>query len=70
MKSKNRDSAFDLLDIVGIVLAVLKVVGVEPVAHWSWIAVLSPFWIGIVAIMLFAALGAFFDDEKKEGKQG
>lgn len=53
-----------LLNTVGIVFVVLKLLSVEPVARWSWLWVLSPFWIGIAAslfvLVLFVAavLGA------------
>jgi hypothetical protein len=53
-----------LFTVVGIVFVVLKLVGVAPIAGWSWLWVLSPFWIGFVLaiafLVLFVGLGAFF----------
>lgn len=40
--------------LLGVIFVCAKVFGVEPVAHWSWLWVLCPFWIGIaiVAVVL------------------
>lgn len=48
------DNSLDALDVVGIILIVLKSIGVKPVASWSWWLVLSPFWIYIGALALIA----------------
>lgn len=41
-------------------LVVLKILAVEPVAHWSWLWVLCPFWGPIALIVaLFLVLGIF-----------
>jgi len=49
--SSNRKTGCTLnlgfLSTIGIIFIVLKFLSIEPVAHWSWIWVLSPFWIGI-----------------------
>lgn len=54
----------DLFTVVGIVFVVLKLVGVAPIAAWSWWWVLSPFWIGFaiafVFLVFFGGLVAFF----------
>ena len=46
------------LTVVGIVFFVLKLLAIEPVAHWSWAWVLCPFWIPPV-LCLFIAIGFF-----------
>lgn len=33
--------------VIGIVFIVLKLINVEPIAHWSWLWVLAPFWIPV-----------------------
>ena len=43
---------------VGIVFLVLKLLAIEPVAHWSWVWVLCPFWIPFM-LGLFIAIGFF-----------
>lgn len=52
-----------LFTVVGIVFVVLKLVGVAPIAGWSWLWVLSPFWIGlavaVVFLFLFLVVGGF-----------
>lgn len=41
--------AASLADIVGLIFIVLKVIGVEPVASWTWLQVLFPLIAGLVA---------------------
>jgi len=45
------------LGVVGIVFVVLKLLAVEPVASWSWVWVLCPFWIGLAlnAVLVLTA---------------
>ena len=62
------DNSLDALDVVGIILVVLKSIGVQPVASWSWWLVLSPFWIYIGALALIALLVWCVKDSKKEKK--
>lgn len=38
-------------DVLGIVFIVLKLTGT---IDWSWLWVLSPFWIGIILVILIA----------------
>ena len=50
------------LNTVGIVFLILKLLSIEPVSKWSWIWVLSPFWIGfalfgILILIWVVALG-------------
>ena len=43
------------LTVVGIIFVVLKLLAIQPVASWSWIWVLCPFWI-LIAIDVIAIL--------------
>ena len=58
------DNSLDALDVVGIILVVLKIIGVQPVANWSWWMVLCPFWIYIGALALMALLAWCVKDNK------
>ena len=42
---------------IGVVLVVLKCLGIAPVAEWAWAWVLAPFWMPIAAgiVLLLAA---------------
>jgi hypothetical protein len=44
------------LGVVGVVFVVLKLLSIEPVASWSWVWVLCPFWIGLAFDVLIALL--------------
>lgn len=45
------------ITVIGIVFVVLKLLSVPPIASWSWIWVLSPFWIGFaIDIALFVVI--------------
>lgn len=54
---KTSSGNLDVLDVVGIILIVLKIIGVEPVVGWSWWVVLSPLWIyvGVLVVVAFVA---------------
>ena len=41
----SRRAGYGLFSIIGILLIALKLIGVAPVASWSWWWVLSPFLI-------------------------
>ena len=43
------------LTVIGIVFVIFKLLSIQPVASWSWLWVLCPFWIGIAIdiILLF-----------------
>jgi small Trp-rich protein len=45
MSTNKNSGGIGCLNVTGIVFLVLKILSVEPIAHWSWIWVLSPFWI-------------------------
>lgn len=48
------------LTVVGIVFVILKLLEIEPVAHWSWWWVTLPFWlpyaIGLAIALLIIVL--------------
>ena len=46
----------NFLTMLALVFIVLKIVGVEPIASWSWWWVLSPIWIPIVFVLLLTVL--------------
>ena len=53
--SSSTSSGMGCLTVVGIVFIVLKVLDVEPVAYWSWLWVLCPFWapIALIVVLFF-----------------
>ena len=57
MKNSTKSDSIDCFDVVGIVFIILKLLAVEPVAHWSWLWVLCPFWgpLALVIILLIFA---------------
>lgn len=66
MDKQVKSGGIGCLTVVGIVFLVLKILDIEPVAHWSWLWVLCPFWIPLalgltvgVFIFILAFLGAF-----------
>ena len=50
------------LTVIGIVFVVLKLLAIQPVANWSWLWVLCPFWaqiaIGIVVAVLLIIIAS------------
>jgi small Trp-rich protein len=47
--------------LLGVVFVTLKLIGIQPVADWSWWWVTAPFWGGfalLLAVLAVAALGA------------
>ena len=59
MSNSSQAGGMGCLTVIGIVLVVLKFLSVEPVAHWSWLWVLCPFWgpfALIVALFLIAGI--------------
>lgn len=58
MNEQTRTGGIGCLTVVGIVFFVLKLLEIEPVAHWSWVWVFCPFWIPL-ALGLLVAIGFF-----------
>ena len=46
-----------LFGLVGLVLVVLKLMGVEPFEDWSWWLVTAPWWIGVAIHAVLVILG-------------
>lgn len=59
MESKS-SGGIGCLTVIGIVFIVLKVLAVEPVAHWSWLWVLCPFWVPIALVVIICSIAAIF----------
>lgn len=55
MSSKS-SGGLSLFTVVGVVFIVLKLVGVAPIASWSWIWVLSPFWIAFALYLVLLSI--------------
>lgn len=60
MENSSKSGGIGCLTVVGIVFVLLKVLAVEPVAHWSWLWVLCPFWGPIALIVILCILAAIF----------
>lgn len=60
MENSSKSGGIGCLTVVGIVFVLLKVLAVEPVAHWSWLWVLCPFWGPIALIVILCVLAAIF----------
>lgn len=58
MDNKRSSGGISVLAVVQIVFIILKVLGIAPVATWSWGLVLIPLWIDLVITMIILiALG-------------
>lgn len=60
--SKNSNTSSGGIGITGLLFVVfltLKIVGIEPVASWSWWAVTSPLWIPLVVVLGIILIAAF-----------
>jgi len=44
--------SFPFFSVLGIIFITLKLAGIGAVANWSWLWVLSPFWLPIVVGVL------------------
>lgn len=56
MEKNAKSGGIGCLTVVGIVFVILKLLEVEPVAHWSWLWVLCPFWIPVAIGVGFAVI--------------
>jgi len=59
-QSNSKSGGIGCLTVIGIVFVVLKLLAIQPVACWSWLWVLCPFWaplaIGILIIIILAVI--------------
>ena len=53
---KTKSRGIGCLTVVGIVFVVLKLLGIQPVAAWSWVWVLAPFWIPIAITLVLIVI--------------
>ena len=60
------NSELSVLDVIGIIFITLKIIGVEPVARWSWWLVLAPLWIYIGALAFMALLASCVKSNKEK----
>lgn len=67
MHMSNKDSDLDVFDVLTIIFITLKLLGVQPVANWSWWVVLTPVWVGF-AIMELACIIMLFVGKKESKK--
>lgn len=58
--SDSRSSGMGLAGVLLVIFITLKVLQVQPVAGWSWLWVLSPFWIPACVAMLLVFVFAVF----------
>lgn len=64
VNQQQTQSGTSIIGLLGIVFIVMKLVGIEPVASWSWWWVTAPFWGGFalalglmaVACVLYAIM--------------
>ena len=63
-KTIKSNGGLDVMDVIGIVFIILKVIGVEPVSRWPWLIVLSP-WLVYIGLLAFAALVARYIKNRK-----
>lgn len=52
----NGNSTLSFINLLTILLIGLKLAGIGTVAAWSWIWVLSPMWIGFLALLLIGLI--------------
>lgn len=57
MSRSAKSRGLGCLGVVGIVFIVLKLLEIQPVASWSWLWVLCPFWIGLALDLVLVILG-------------
>ena len=62
MENSTKSGGIGCLSVIGIVLIILKLLAIEPVAHWSWIWVLCPYWGPIVLIVFLVILAVFISN--------
>ena len=57
MSRSAKSTGLSCLGVVGVVFIVLKLLEIQPVASWSWLWVLCPFWIGLALDIVLVILG-------------
>jgi len=54
--SSSSSGGIGVFGALGVVFVTLKIVGVEPVASWSWWWVTAPWWGGFALVLAFLAV--------------
>lgn len=69
MVQANNGTGVGIAELLTLIFVVLKLTGF---IHWSWVWVLSPIWIvvGLIIVVIFAALGIGYLTEKFSFKKG
>lgn len=49
--SKSKTVSFPLFGILGLIFVTLKLAEIGAVATWSWLWVLSPFWLPLAVVL-------------------
>ena len=57
MSRSAKSTGLSCLGVVGVVFIVLKLLAIPPIASWSWLWVLCPFWIGLALDIVLVILG-------------
>lgn len=52
-KTTTVNTGGSLFGVLGLILVILKLAGVQPVADWSWWLVTLPFWFGLAVVLVF-----------------
>ena len=56
MSESKTSSGLGCLAVVGVMFIVLKLLEIQPIASWSWLWVLCPFWIGLALDIVLVLL--------------
>ena len=59
-KQSASSGGIGILGMIQVVFIILKLLGVSPVATWSWGLVLLPLWIELGLIVLILIISAIF----------
>lgn len=59
-KSAAQSGGIGVLGLLGVLFVALKLIGVSPVANWSWWWVTAPFWGGFVLVLAIVAIVIIF----------
>lgn len=54
--SKSKSVSFPIFGILGPIFVTLKLAEIGTVATWSWLWVLSPFWLPLAVVLAIAAV--------------
>lgn len=58
MSNETKSVNMNWLGLLGVVFVVCKILGVAPVATWSWWLVLLPFYLGVAIFLGVLIVGA------------